>query len=93
MIPLPSMKMEGFVLFCYICQPQRRMGRILPIAFGSPKNLSPSTISSVVSNCPREMDIDPSLLRGQVDVAFTLFLFVCLFWTMLCGMWSFPTRD
>jgi len=91
MIPLPSMKMEGFVLFCYICQPQRRMGRSLLTAFGSPKNLSASTISSIVSNCPREMAIDPSVLWGQVDVAFTLLFF--FFWTMLCGMWSFPTRD
>ena len=90
MIPLPSMKVEGFVLFCYICQPQRRMGRSLLTAFGSPKNLSASTISSIVSNCPREMAIDPSVLWGQVDVAFTLFFF---FWTMLFGMWSFPTRD
>ena len=73
MILLPSMKMEGFLLFCYVCQHQRRMGRILLIAFGSPKNLSPSAISSVVS--VSEMAIDPSVLWGQVDVAFTLFFF------------------
>lgn len=30
----------------------------LCVVFGSPKNLSASTISSIVSNCPRDMAID-----------------------------------